>query len=85
MNRKCSESRVSNSDTSRFRGLSDYSTPEGLANRYADLFTLPQIRWALRWRNENGLSEHVTRMGRRLYIHVPGFTTWFRERGREAK
>ncbi len=64
--------------------LEEYATPEGLAERHADLFTLPQLRWALRFREENGLAEHVTRMGRRLYIHIPGFTVWFQSQGREG-
>ena len=64
--------------------LDDWSTVEGLVDRYSDKFTEPQLRWALRYRDENGLAEHVTRMGRRLYIHIPGFTDWFQSQGREG-
>jgi len=64
--------------------LDDWATLEALVKRYSDKFTEHQVRWALRWRHENGLARHVTRMGRRLYIHVPGFTTWFRSQGREV-
>ena len=64
--------------------LADYATPEALAEQYPELFTLPQLRWALRFREDNGLAEYVTRMGRRLYIRVPGFTRWFQSQGREG-
>ena len=64
--------------------LDEYTTPDALARRHPDLFTLAQLRWALRFRDENGLAEHVTRLGRRLYIHVPGFTGWFQARGLEG-
>lgn len=64
--------------------LQDFSTPEGLAKSHPQLFTLPQLRWALRFRHENGLDQHVTRMGRRIYINVPGFTEWFQRQGREG-
>ncbi len=64
--------------------LEDWATPETLVDQHPDKFTLPQLRWALRFRSENGLAEHVTRMGRRLYIHIPGFTRWFQEQGKEA-
>jgi hypothetical protein len=64
--------------------LSDYATPEALADDYPHLFTLPEIRWALRFRHENGLGQHVTRLGRRIYINVPGFTEWFKRQGREG-
>ena len=64
--------------------LDDWSTVEGLVDQHPDKFTEPQLRWALRYRDENGLAEHVTRMGRRLYIHIPGFTDWFQSQGREG-
>ncbi len=64
--------------------LEDWATPEALVDQHPDKFTLPQLRWALRFRDENGLAEHITRMGRRLYIHIPGFTRWFQEQGREV-
>ncbi len=63
--------------------LSDWTTIEGFVRDHPDKFTESQIRWALRFREENGLAEHVTRMGRRIYIHVPGFTEWFQRRGQE--
>ncbi len=64
--------------------LGDWSTVEGLVDQHRDKFTECQLRWALRYRDENGLAEHVTRMGRRLYIHVPGFTRWFQSQGRDV-
>lgn len=66
------------------RKLEEFTTPQGLAEKHPTLFTVPQLRWALRFRDENGLAEHVTRFGRRLYIHEPGFVRWFESQGREA-
>ena len=64
--------------------LGDFATPEGLVSTYPELFTLSQLRWALRFRKHNGLGAHVTQMGRRLYIHVPGFTEWFWNQGNQS-
>ena len=64
--------------------LSDYSTVEQLAERHADLFSEGQLRWALRYRDENGLAEHISQFGRRLYVHVPGFTRWFQQQGAQG-
>lgn len=66
------------------RNLDEYSTPEGLAKKHSELFSLQQLRWALRFRDDNGLSQHVTKFGRRLYIHEPGFVTWFHRQGQEG-
>ena len=57
--------------------LADYLTLQQLLREYPGMFTESQLRWALRFRQENGLAEHVVLFGRRLYIHVPGFTQWF--------
>ena len=64
--------------------LNDWVTIDHLVDRHSDKFTRGQILWALRHRDENGLNAHVTRLGRHLYINLPGFTTWFVENGREA-
>lgn len=69
-------------DTVTVTTLGDFATPAALARAYPELFTLAQLRWALRFREYNGLGAHVTRMGRRLYIHIPGFTEWFRSQGK---
>lgn len=64
--------------------LSEYLTVDGLVDAYPHLLKESQVRWALRFRYENGLAAHCIRMGRRLYIHVPGFVEWFQAQGREG-
>ena len=39
-------------------------------------FTDQQMRWLLLHRKTNGLSEHIRKIGKPLYIHVPGFLQW---------
>lgn len=39
-------------------------------------FSLYQLRWLLRSRRDNGLDAHTVKLGRRLYIHAPGFLEW---------
>ena len=63
--------------------LEEWATIEKLVADSDGLITESQVRWALRYRNENGLAEHVTRFGRRLYLHVPGFARWFKSLGGE--
>ncbi len=43
-------------------------------------FTDQQMRWLLLHREINGLSEHIRKIGKPLYIHVPGFLQWIFER-----
>ena len=43
-------------------------------------FTDQQMRWLLLHREVNGLSEHVRKIGKPLYIHVPGFLQWIFDR-----
>ena len=38
-----------------------------------------QIRWCLRSKNHNGLDEHVTTLGRKIYLNTQGFLKWFEE------
>ena len=65
-------------------GLADWATVEGFVERHEGLFTEAQLRWALRFRSENGLAAHVRRFGRKLYLNEPGFITWFEAQGREG-
>jgi len=57
--------------------LSEFETPDSLVKISGGKISLAQIRWALRFRNENGLNEAVVKMGKRLYIHRPTFMRWF--------
>jgi hypothetical protein len=53
--------------------FSEYETVEGLAEVSKGKITTSQIRWALRFREKNGLSEAVVKFGKTIYIHVPTF------------
>jgi hypothetical protein len=44
-------------------------------------FTENQLRWALRYRDENGLAKHVRKFGKSLYISRSGFFEWFEQQG----
>ncbi len=57
--------------------LSEYETPESLVKLSDGKISLAQIRWSLRFRNDNGLNKAVVKMGKRLYIHRPTFMKWF--------
>jgi len=39
-----------------------------------------QIKWLLLHRKTNGLSAHVRRIGKPLYLNVPGFLDWIENR-----
>lgn len=72
-------------DTSK-RTLSIYDlrelrTIEKLVEEYPDLISENALRWAMRFRHDNGLDQHVTRLGKHLLIHIPGFTSWLMKRG----
>ena len=56
--------------------LDDFVTIEQFIERSGGKFTMSQVRWLLRFRDENGLADAVTQVGRRLYINVPKFTEW---------
>jgi len=43
-------------------------------------FTNQQMRWLLLHRETNGLSEHTRKIGKPIYIHVPGFLQWIFEK-----
>ena len=56
--------------------LDELFTVDGLIKEYPDKFTNSQIRWALRYREENGLSDAVVKFGKRIYLHRPSFIRW---------
>lgn len=39
-------------------------------------FTNQQMNWLLLNRETNGLAEHIRKIGKPIYIHVPGFVQW---------
>jgi len=60
--------------------LRELRTIEQLVKEYPNLISEHAMRWALRFRHKNGLDQHVTRFGKHLLIHVPGFTAWLMKR-----
>ncbi len=62
----------------RSEDLKEYLTIEGMLKEYPSLFKKDQLRWLLRNRANNKLGDHICRVGRLLYIHVPGFISWMR-------
>jgi hypothetical protein len=59
--------------------LDDFQPPEVISDKYPQ-FPAPTLRWFLRQRHLNGLDAHVRRVGKKLYIHVPGFAAWIDSR-----
>ena len=57
--------------------LSEYDTIDEMVERHPDKFTKNQLLWILRNREENGLNDAVVKLGKRIYLHRPGFTRWF--------
>lgn len=55
--------------------LRDWVKVEVLIEQYPQ-FTLPQMRWLLLHRKSNGLFQYVRKIGKPLYINVPGFLQW---------
>ncbi|MGW8309745.1 MAG: hypothetical protein ACWGNB_01660 [Thiogranum sp.] len=48
-------------------------TIPGLVKRSGGKLTENQIRWQLRFKEENGLSKAVVKVGKTIYIHVPTY------------
>jgi hypothetical protein len=53
--------------------FSEWETIPGLSKRSGGKVTETQLRWQLRFREENGLSEAVAKVGKTIYIHVPTY------------
>ncbi len=58
--------------------LSDFQTPEQIADDHPQ-FSAKTISWWLRNRHNNGLVDHVRKVGKKLYLHRPGFATWINQ------
>lgn len=61
--------------------LHEFRTINKLVEEHPSIISEYALRWALRFRHDNGLDEHVTKLGKQLLIHVPGFTSWLMKRG----
>jgi len=68
--------RASSNQPIHVSDFSEFETPEGLSAVSGGKISVSQLRWALRFREENGLNEAVIKFGRRLYIHKPSFFKW---------
>ena len=55
--------------------LAEFALPEQLSDQYPQ-FPPARLRWWLRERERNGLAPHVRKLGKQLYLHVPGFVRW---------
>jgi hypothetical protein len=53
--------------------FSEWETVKGLSKLSKGKISETQIRWQLRFREENGLSEAVVKVGKIIYIHVPTY------------
>lgn len=62
------------------RDLKEFRTIHQLVEEYPDMLTENALRYALRLRDQNGLAQHVCKLGKQTLIHVPGFTSWLMRR-----
>jgi hypothetical protein len=60
--------------------IDDLITIEGMIEQYPGLFSETQLRWALRTRKDNGLNQHVFKLGKMLYLSKSGFAEWLQSR-----
>jgi hypothetical protein len=61
------------------QSLNDFQPPEAIAGQFPQ-FSESSIRWWLRERRNNGLAPHVRKIGKKVYLHVPGFMAWINSR-----
>jgi hypothetical protein len=61
--------------------LREFRTIDQLVLEYPNLVNKNVLQWVLRFRSDNGLDQHVTKLGKHLLIHIPGFTSWLMKRG----
>jgi hypothetical protein len=53
--------------------FSHWETIKGLSKLSNGKLSETQIRWQLRFRDQNGLDKAVVKIGKIIYIHVPSF------------
>ena len=64
--------------------LNEFKTIDCFLEAYPQ-FTKSQIRWWLYERERNGFESVVSKVGRRIYLHVPSFYTWFKSQKGENR
>ena len=62
-------------DTIDFTDLNDWQPLDVVVQKYPQ-FNKTQFNWLLRQKERNGLAKIVKKIGKRNYIHVPGFSVW---------
>jgi len=75
MNTTNKDSTIINENSSDF----GWVTIDGFLKFTNHQITENQIRWCLRSKNHNGLDQHITTFGRKIYVHKQGFLGWFEE------
>lgn len=58
--------------------LNDWVKIDVLVEQYPQ-FSITQMRWLLLHRESNGLSQHVRKIGKPLYIDIQGFLQWIKD------
>jgi len=56
--------------------LAEYVHYSEVPQHHPGLITPNRIQWMIRNRFENGLNEHVLKIGNALYVHLPSFEVW---------
>jgi len=64
-------------DTENLADFSQWETIKSLVKLSDGKLTENQIRWALRFKEHNGLDRAATKFGHQIYIHVPTFMRVF--------
>jgi len=64
-------------DTENLADFSQWETIKSMVELSGGKLTENQIRWALRFKEKNGLDKAVTKFGHQIYIHVPTFMRVF--------
>ena len=64
--------------------LSEYAHYTEVPQHFPGLITPNRIQWMIRNRFENGLNQHVLRIGKTLYVHLPSFAAAKRDQIRDG-
>ncbi len=64
---------------SAIQDLNNLQRPEGFAEDHSDLVSTEGLKWIIRNRDQNGLSESgaVVKVRNRIYLHKERFARWF--------
>ena len=68
-----------NNVDSTYQSMEDIVTPDKIAEENPDILSRSQMRWLIRQRDFNGLTESkaIIQIGRRYYIQKSKFIKWF--------